>query len=113
MAEVRIEPQKILKSGITPSYTGSLLTANTYLVRNNGRIALHFKKSGAGACDVTIQTPVQMAGLDVAENIVNVPATTGDKLIGPFPTTVFNDGLGDLRFTLSEITGLTVAALEL
>ncbi len=113
MAEVRIEPQKILKSGIIPSYTGSLLTTNTYLVRNNGRIALHFKKSGAGDCVVTLQTPVQVSGLDVAENAVTVPATTGDKLIGPLPPSVFNDGLQDARFTLSEITGLTVAALEL
>lgn len=113
MAEVRIQPQKILKAGITPSYTGSLLTTNTYLVRNNGRIALHFKKSGAGDCVVTAQTPVQVSGLDVAENTVTVPATTGDKLIGSFPPSVFNDGMQDLRFTLSEITGLSVAALEL
>jgi len=112
MAEVRIEPQKTLKAGITPSYTGSLSAANTYMVRNNGRIMLHFKKTAAVDCVVTIQTPVEVSGLAVAENTVTVPATTGDKMIGPFPPSVFNDSNQDLRFTLSDVDGLTVAAIE-
>jgi len=111
MAEVTLAVENVVKSGLAASYTGSLSTSNTYFVRNNGRVILHFKKAGAGDCTVTVQTPKQVAGLDVAENTLTVPATTGDKFAGPFPPSVFNDANGDLKFTLSEITGLTVAVL--
>lgn len=113
MADVRLTPQKITRTGITPSYTGSLSTSDTYLVRNDGKVFLHFKKTGAGDCTVTIQTPKKVDGLDVSERTVTVPATTGDKMIGVFPPLVYNDfGSQDLKFTLSEITGLTVAVLQ-
>jgi hypothetical protein len=48
-----------------------------------------------------------VAGLDIAEVAVSIPATTGDLMIGPFPPSVFNDGNGDMRFNFSEVTGLT------
>jgi len=113
MAEVTLTPERVLKDGLAATYTGSLSTSNTYLVRNNGRVVLHFKKGGAGDCTVTVQTPKTVAGLAVAENTFSVPATTGDIFAGPFPQSIFNDSAGDLRFTLSEITGLTVAVLQI
>lgn len=111
MADVRITPQRPNDGGITTTRTGSLLTTDTYLVRNNGVTLLLFEKTGAGACTVTVQTPATVGGLAVAERTFTVPATTGDVIAGPFPPRVYNDTAGDLRFTLSEITGLTVAAI--
>lgn len=113
MADVRISVERILQTGLEATYSGSLSAANTYQVRNSGRVFLHFKKSAAVICTVTIQTPAQVAGLDVAEQTVAVPATTGDRFIGPFPPSVFNVAAGDLEFTLSDVDGLTVAVLEL
>ena len=113
MADVTLVPQRINDVGVTPTRTGSLSTSNTYIVRNTGRMWLHFKKSGAGACVVTIQTPKTVGGLAVAERTLTVPATTGDKTIGPFPPGTYNDALGDLRFTLSDIAGLDVAVLQI
>lgn len=113
MADVRLAVEQILPSGLAATYTGSLLIANTYQVRNDGRTFVHFKKSGAGACNVTIATPSTVGGNAVADRVVEVPATTGDKFIGPFPPHIYNDGSGDLNITLSEITGLTVAVLRL
>ncbi len=113
MSDVRLTPERILPIGLGATYTGSLSTSNTYQVRNTGRTFLHFKKSGAGACVVTIETPVTIGGLAVAEQTVSVAASTGDEFIGPFPTNIYNDGSHDVRVTLSEITGLTVAVLEL
>ena len=111
MADVRITPQRPNDGGITATRTGSLLTTDTHLVRNNGVTLLLFEKTGAGACTVTVQTPATVVGLAVAERTFTVPATTGDVIAGPFPPGVYNDGADDLRFTLSEITGLTVAAI--
>jgi hypothetical protein len=113
MSDVILTPQTMLEAGITPSYTGSLDTANTYIVRNNGRTFLHFLKDAAVDCDVTIQTPATMGGHAVAEQTVTVVATTGDKMIGPFPKRIYNDALDDLRFTLSDVDGLTVAVVSL
>lgn len=113
MADVRLTPQIAPATGVTPTYTGSLLTTNTYLVRNNGRILLHFLKTGAGDCVVTIDTPGQVGGLDIEQQTITVPATTGDKMISQLTPNIYNDSSGDINITLSEITGLTVAVLQL
>jgi len=113
MADVRLTPQTLVPTGITPSYTGSLSTSNTYQVRNTGRCLLHFKKAAAVDCTVTITTPKTVGGLALAEQTVTVPASTGDKMIGPFPPSIYNNSIGDLEFTLSDIDGLSVAVVEM
>lgn len=113
MADVRLNPQQVDEDGLTATYTGSLSVTDTYLVNNDGRTIMHFKKSGVGACVVTIDTPGTVRGLAVADRTVNVPATTGDVFCGPFPPNVYNQpATHDLKFTLSDIAGLTVAALR-
>ncbi len=113
MADRTIAPQRINDIGVTPARTGSLLTADTHIVRNNGLMWLHFLKTGAGDCIVTVQTPITPGGLALADRTFTVPATTGDIVAGPFPPSIYNDGVGDLRFTLDEITGLDVAVLQI
>jgi hypothetical protein len=83
-----------------------------YVFKNSGRVVLHCKKSGAGACTVTLKTPAQVQGLDLTDPTVTVPASTGDVMIGPFAPTIFNDGANDMRFNFSEVTGLTYALYE-
>jgi hypothetical protein len=112
MADVRRTPQDVSRSGLAATYYSGLLTADTQVINNDGRVVLHFKKSGAGACTVTIATPNTIDGQAVADRTVNVPATTGDVFVGPFPEKHYNDPSGDLRVTLSEITGLTLAVLR-
>lgn len=113
MADVDITVESITRSGINLADTGSLSISDTYHVPNDGKTFLHFKKSGATDCTVTINTPGTVDGLAVANLTVTVPATTGDVMVGPFPRDVYNDSDGELTFTLSNITGLTVAAATL
>lgn len=113
MAEVTLTVQRALPTGVAGTYTGSLSTSNTYLVRNSGRVLLDFRKSAAVDCVVTVQTPATLGGLAVAEQTITVPATTGQRFCGPYPPRIYNDGAGDLRFTLSDVDGLTVAVLEI
>jgi hypothetical protein len=114
MADVAVAIQQIdAEDGTTPTYTGSLSTSNTYKVPHDDRTFVHFKKSGAGACTVTIQTPATLRGRAVAEATYTVPATTGDVMIGPFPADVFRQSDGTVNITLSEVTGLTMAALRI
>jgi hypothetical protein len=101
-------------SGITPTRTGSLLAGTTtYAFKNDGRTFLAFAKSGASDCTVTIVTPVTVGGVAVADVTVTVPASTGDKMVGPFPRSLFNDANGKVSFTMSNTTGLTVAVIKL
>jgi hypothetical protein len=112
--ETRATPQKMTKLGVIPSYTAGVIVGTTdFVTKNDGRTFLHVKKAGANACDVIIKTPAQIGGLDIAELTVNVIATSGDKMIGPFPPSVFNDGAGDMRFNFSEVTGLTFAVVSM
>ena len=113
MADIRIIPQTVTKVGAAPTFQGSLTTSDVYLVQNNGATWIEVKKSGAGSCTVTVQTPRTVDGIAVAEHTFNVPATTGDMVVGPFPPDTFNDPVGDLRMTFSEITGLTAAAFRM
>lgn len=113
MATVAKSVEKITRAGIDLADGGSLSTSDTYTFPNDGQTFLHFKKSGAGACVVTIVTPNTSDGLAVADLTVSVPATTGDKMIGPFPRDIYNDSSGLVSFTCSEVTGLTVAIATL
>lgn len=111
MADVTKVPEDIVPSGLAATYF-SPTTTDRFLAANDGKVYLHFKKTGAGSCNVTIETPVTPGGLALADRVVVVPATTGDRFIGPFDRDVYNDGNGNLAFTCSEITGLTCAILR-
>jgi hypothetical protein len=41
---------------------------------------------------------------------VSVPATTGDRVCGPFDPAIFNDANGFVQVTYSAVTSVTVAA---
>jgi hypothetical protein len=112
MALIERAVQQITNAGVVPSYLGSLSTSDTYRVNNDGKLILHFKKTGAGACTVTIITPSTVGGLAIADKTVNVPATTGDVMISDLDPAVFNGGQPYLEFTLSEITGLSFASFQ-
>ncbi len=114
MAIVTLAVEAVVRAGLAASYTGSLSTGNTYQCQNDGNTLLHFKKAGANICTVTIPTTAVVDGKAVADQTVAVPASTGDKFIGPFPPSIYNvKGENYFEFTLSEITALTVAVLSL
>ena len=112
MAIVNITPTKIDKDGEAESFQ-AMITADTYKVRNDGRMTLHFKKTGAGAANITVVTPKQVKGYAVADQVVIVPATTGDVMMAPIDRDLFNDASQDVSFTTDEQTGLTVAAVRI
>lgn len=99
-------------SGLTPSYAAGSAT-DTYLIPNNGRVFLHVKKTGAGDCTVTVVTPNTTDTLALADYTATVLATVGDKMIGPFPMSIYNNSAGQIAVTFSEVTGLTFAVLRL
>lgn len=115
MANIDLTVQDLARSVVlTTSYQAGLSIADTYFVPNDGNVFLHFKKTGAGACNVTMVTPGVADGLAIADPVGVVPASTGDVMLGPFRPETFNDpATGEMSFTLSEITGLSVGRFRL
>lgn len=73
--------QKIVPTGLAVNLTAP--TANGDAIKP-GQQAVWVHNGSASSINVTAQTPQKVEGLDVAENIVAVPAGT-DRLVGPFP----------------------------
>lgn len=120
MSDVTLAVQQIARGGLAPAYTAAgasplLNVTDTFKWNNTGKEFLHVKKSGAGACTLTIKTPGTVDGLAVAERTINVPASTGDVMVGPFPPGIYNAPGTNMAegFTVSEVTGLTVAIVRL
>lgn len=112
MARTSLTVQDLGLAGITPAYTaGDAVNDHEFI--NDGRCYLHVKNNGAGSCVVTVQTPAKVGGLDIAEVTVTVPATTGDKKIGPFKTDLFNQAGGLVYVDLDIDTGVTLGAFRL
>lgn len=116
MAVIPLTATQIVSGGVSTAalYTGSLSTGNTYTVPCDGRTFLHFRKTGAGACTVTIVTPITVDSLSVLDRAVTVPATTGDVLVARLTPDVYADPLtGLMTFSCSEVTGLSVGVFRL
>lgn len=112
MARTALTVQNIALAGLTPAYSaGDAVNFHEFI--NDGNTMLQVKNTGGGACTVTIYTPAKVAGVDIADITVVVGATTGDKMIGPFPTHVFNQSGGLVNVDISTATGVTLGAFRL
>jgi hypothetical protein len=112
MALIRLNPERPTDAGLAATYN-AVTTTDTYLVRNSGLVVLHVKKSGANPCTVSVTPQRTFKGKTIPATTVVVPATTGDRFIGILPGDLYNDTNGDVSVTFSEVTGLTVAVLDM
>lgn len=103
--------QTVVRAGVAPVYAAAAAGGDKFAPSET--TFLHVKNTGAGALTVTVTpTRVPLTGLTQTFPAVSIPATTGDRMIGPFPHEHFaaSDGLADI--TYSGVTGLTVAAVR-
>jgi hypothetical protein len=105
-------PQVISRLGLAEVFTAADNT-NGESCANNGNLFLHVKDTGGGACTVTVTTPGTVDGLAITDLTVVVPPTTGDRMIGPFPTGLYNDSSGNITVGYSTGTGVTAAYVQL
>lgn len=103
--------QQAALAGLNPSYAAASASGDSF--PNDGRTLLHVKNTNAAARTVTVTSQKTASpGLTPANNAVSVPATTGERFIGPFDPTIWNDVNGNLQITYSAETGVTIAALR-
>lgn len=109
MAELVI--QQINSNGLAPNFVAADTAGDTF--KNDGTVFLHVKNSGAAAITATIDSKKPCdQGFD--HNIeVQVP-NGGERLIGPFSPTRFNDpATGMASVSYSAVTNVTVAVIKL
>lgn len=102
--------QNISLAGITPTYAAAAAGGDEFA--NTGDTFFQIKNGGS-EITLTIQTPAKIEGIDIAEITVTIPATTGDKMIGPFDPAIFNASTGRVVVTYSSETSITVGAFKL
>ncbi len=113
MGNVTLTPIIAAPGSVDGSSPQSMAAADNYICRNNGRVLLHFIKTGANPATITIVTPKTVGGLAVAERTFVVDATTGVEFAGPFDPEIYNDTSGDMDISTSEDTAITVQAIQM
>jgi hypothetical protein len=83
-----LAPQVVARTGLAPAY-GAVAASDTIAPVIGSLLFLHVKNGNAAANTVTIvdagRTPTGSAATNPT---VVVPATTGDRMIGPLPSTL-------------------------
>ena len=92
----------------TPTYTSSLSAADVYIVPNDGRTKIHFKKGTGSASVVTFITPATYRGLAVADPTLTVAIST-EQFAGTFDPDLFG---ATLKFSLTNEANMSFAALR-
>ena len=107
--------QQITRAGVTPSYAA--VTGGGDACECGDDIFLQFKNTNAATCTVTLAIPTSAStysNVTYTNVAVTIPATTGDKWIGPI-SALFKDpttGLCTITYTGTS-TNTTVACVKL
>lgn len=106
-----LNPQVVSLLGLTPNYAPAVASTT---VPCGERHVLHVKNTAGASMTVTLTATAKVRGQLAADLVVTVPATTGDKLIGPIPAELFASPVdGNCAVTYSSTTNVTVAALRI
>lgn len=112
--------QNISIAGLGPTYSTATASDTTSGITPDDRVFIHAKNSNASTATITINpvapTTVKVPGVGnvaVPALAVTIPATTGDRMIGPIPP-AYIDGTGTITMVNSGvITNLTIAVVRL
>ncbi|MFE2140182.1 hypothetical protein ACFXA3_00180 [Streptomyces sp. NPDC059456] len=102
--------QVVALSGLAPTYSAA---AASTTVLCGDRSFLHVKNTNGSSMTVTLTATARVRGQLAADVVITVPATTGDKMIGPITSDLFAsaaDGIS-CSVTYSSTTSVTVASL--
>jgi len=113
MASSVLVPQNVIPGGMAETFEACNVDGN-YFLNSSAKFFIHVKNTNASQKTVHIDAPGQCSqGFNHDADVV-IPATNGDKLIGPFDVSRFNDSSNYVQLTYTEgITDLTIALLKL
>jgi len=105
--------EPVVVGGLAATYIAAD-EVNGHVVENDGRIVLHVKNTGGSSTNVTVKGG-EYQGRTLEDQVVAVPATTGDRFIGPFRPALYNQSgvnAGKIKIEFSEDTDVTFAILK-
>lgn len=106
--------QSITRAGVTPTYAAAAGGGDACEVGDD--IYLHVKNTNAATRDVTLAIPSTAStypNVTYTNVVVTIPATTGDKLIGPISALFKDATTGMCTITYSSEVGVTVGCFKL
>lgn len=103
-------PTAVVRAGILVGAAAADVAGDKFA--NDGRQFAYFKNASGGSITVTVVTAKTVDGLAVADRTVALAAGE-EKLIGPFDKDTYNDTDGNVNFTYSGVTSLTMAVFKL
>jgi hypothetical protein len=107
--------QVINRAGLGPTYAAA--TGGGDAMSCGSGMFLHVKNASGSPITVTLAIPStasSWANVAYTSTTVSVPATTGDRMIGPIQAPIYQDPTTSLcTITYSGVTSLTVAAVQL
>lgn len=110
MATLTVQQIVATTTALGPTYASATSTGDDF--PNDGQTFFHVKNTNGSPVNVTINSIKACDQGSDHDIVVSVPATTGDKMIGPFPPSRYNDGNGRVQVTYASVTGVTVAAIK-
>ena len=110
-ARTTVTPQTLVRAGITPTYNAATVTQGDGF-SNDGFTFIHVLNTGVQSV-LTIQTPGTLDGQAVADRTVTIPATTGTKMIGPFPPDQYNQSDDQVYLDWSSVSGVSFAVVRM
>lgn len=112
MATTPLTAQTKSYAGLTPTFTalGSAGAGNGFVFDNpDGKSDIRIKNTNGSAATATIKARGSVGGVALADQTVNIPATTGDVTIGNLDPAAFGS---QVTIELSAATGITAAVLR-
>jgi hypothetical protein len=110
--------QNISQTGLAPAFVACSVSGDSFSNNSDESTFIHVKNIGGAACTVTVtpfysNTRVNGIGsVTISPISVVVPATTGERMIGPFPSGVFSDPAGNVNVNYSSVASLAIAAIR-
>lgn len=108
MATLTVQQATI--NGVAPSYVA---VAASDVFANNGKTYIHVKNGNAAADTVTIDSLTACNQGSDHDGTFAVPATTGERVFGPFDMSRFNNANGQVTVTHSVTSSVTCAVISL
>lgn len=102
--------QQIAATGTAVSLVAAAGGGDT--VNPDDRMFLWVKNGSGAPITVTVVVPGTFYAQNLADIAVSVPATTGERLIGPLDRKLADPSTGVVNITYSGVTSLTVAAVK-
>lgn len=102
--------QSISQTGITPTFAAANALGDN--IRNDGKSFLHIKNGGAASITVTFDS-IGKCNQGFDHDVIITVTAAGERIVGPFGVSRFNDELGKLNIAYSAVTTVTVASFRM